>query len=326
METPTSFSFTVIKAGGGVLKNFTTSILLILMSRIAGLISANKRPFLVVSAFKGVTNKLEEVYSVAMSGELSKARELASLIFIEHMAIVNNLGIDLEFKLAYSREVRGLRNQLNRMMDLMSPKMRELGPVGEDLSEKMKAEVLSYGEKLAVCVLKSSLAGKGFNVYAIPTDDFMMGTTANGEHKYTNAIVETGNMAAKLRGLCRRYDSTISMSFVSSRQMRIMRPLLLTAGFIGVDEDGETMNFGREGSDTSAVTIAHALGQKEVYFLKDVEADKPITSERWADLQEMEIATGSHLIGGAAIEYAIEFGMDGVIVDFETGKQYRITC
>lgn len=319
------FRFTVIKAGGGVLQNFTTSILSVLIDRVNELTPVGHIPMLTVSAFKGVTNKLDGVYILAMAGQIDEAKMMLEEIFTAHTAIVNNLDIKHEFKMGYARDADVLRREATAVMKLMDPEMRKLGKDPTDSSRKMKAEILSFGERLSVCVLKNALASRGFGVYALQASRFMLGSTDVGKRKYTDAVVSFPQMKESLRDLMEAYTGSIGFLSKEKQSGKIL-PLALTAGFIGVDENNDTVNLGREGSDTSAVAIAHALGQKEAYFLKDVEPDKPITANRWADVQDMEIATGSHLIGRTAISSAIEFGMHGVIVNFETGDQYRITC
>lgn len=326
MESLPTFRGTVIKAGGGVLKNFNMAILATLIKRLTELRRSEEMPILVVSAFRDVTNRLENVYRLALHKEDKMREAIAGLesIFTLHQEILNDL-VPQSATHAFARDLNVLNAEAFGFLRQLSRKGSMLHQPSDD-AERVKSGLLAIGEKFASLVVKTALSNRGFGVHLLHAESFMTGSTEEGARRYTDAIVDAEVTTRKLRDHLEEYMAFLTSGAVVSEVRAAVIPVVLIPGFIGVDENGDVVNFSREGSDLTAIHVVRAMNKQEVIYLKDVDPGKPLGSMNWYDLRTMQARTGSHLVGDTAIGTAIQYDVLGVIVDFETGKQYAISC
>jgi aspartate kinase len=122
-------------------------------------------------------------------------------------------------------------------------------PSGE-LPDTAYARLLSFGERLSVILLASALQAAGVDAQAVASED--VGLRAEGPPRAGSC-----DIAGSADGLARM-------------RRRLRGQVLVLTGFYGVDADGNTVLFGRGGSDNTACAVAAGLGAGRLELWKDV--------------------------------------------------------
>jgi len=190
------------------------------------------KPVLVVSALKGVTDKLlaQAQNALTASFDLKKIEKL-------HYEFIEDLSPHMKEKA--QRRVKALLGELGKLL-LRVSSSHALSPSGKD-------EIVSYGEKLATEIVAAYLNDSGFE--AKPLWDRDAGII-------TNCNFGNGSILDESKDLIREKLHTPYIPVV--------------AGFFGRDKEGRIVTLGRGGSDYIATFIAAAL-QCEVVLFKDVD-------------------------------------------------------
>ncbi|MFH0887838.1 MAG: aspartate kinase [Planctomycetota bacterium] len=123
----------------------------------------------------------------------------------------------------------------------------------EELTEKTRDLILSFGERFSVKILEGILRAEGVTCRSFEADK--IGIVTDGDFGDASALlnITSGNLKKRLYPLLRQGITPI------------------ITGFFGADEYGHTTIFGRGGSDYSAAVIAYALSAKELILYKDVD-------------------------------------------------------
>jgi aspartokinase/homoserine dehydrogenase 1 len=219
---------TVVKVGGSNLKD-TDSI-----ERVIALMKSYSEPvILVVSAFYGVTNRLEQ----AVAGhqvETGLPEELLRL----HREVLYRFVREDSRRHAAEKRILGITRRLAVL--LMSPRKQEAAVANE---------ILSMGERLSAVTVQAVLDVNGVPCRpAFPED---IGMVSNR----------------------RFFQGSILLKKTSSHLQKYLdaRTTYVIPGFYGISEKGETVLLGRGGSDYSAACLAHAVGARYLDVWKDVE-------------------------------------------------------
>lgn len=180
---------------------------------------------IVVSALKGVTDKLLQTSQQAAEGDVLYEKGLKEIVR-QHLDIVNELNFDVNIKEKLSTEVFILLEELSNIFKGVF--------LINDLSSKTSDKIVSYGERLSTLIISYVLYD--FDVL----DSTKLIKTTSSFWKHTPDI----DLSYQL----------IKIAFEESSHR------LLVPGFISsCKQTGEITNLGRGGSDYTAAIFAAAL-------------------------------------------------------------------
>jgi len=261
---------TVMKFGGSCLRDASG------IRELVSIVSGEKRCITVVSALSGVTDSIVHFISKRF-GEKSIRRFVAQLSE-KHLELLNTL-CSSEISLRYGEEIRQSMRNFERLL-------YGVLYTGE-LTERMRALLLSFGERLATRIVAAALEEAGLNSIVfdtdrdgIITDDSFM--NANADLKATRHF-----LGRKLRNA------------LEKRQYPVV------TGFFGSNLEGRVTLLGRNGTDYSASIVAYAVSADRLLIWKDV--DGFLTADP-------EIVPSSRLIPEISYEEASELSYFGASV------------
>lgn len=180
---------------------------------------------IVVSALKGITDKLLQTSQQAAEGDVLYEKGLKEIVR-QHLDIVNELNFDVNIKEKLSTEVFILLEELSNIFKGVF--------LINDLSSKTSDKIVSYGERLSTLIISYVL--HDFDVL----DSTKLIKTTSSFWKHTPDI----DLSYQL----------IKIAFEESSHR------LLVPGFISsCKQTGEITNLGRGGSDYTAAIFAAAL-------------------------------------------------------------------
>lgn len=199
--------------------------------------SVNEPLVVVISAFKGVTDKLLLTSELAANGDYDYSREFEEIVQ-QHLHVVAKLDISEEKRV-------GLRKRVDILLDELSKIFKGVYLIN-DLSQKTSDKIVSYGERLSLEIVSEALSDfEVFNAFDLIKTD----TTFE---KHTPDI----NVTNKL----------ITEAYSNSSKR------ILIAGFISTcDTTGNITNLGRGGSDYTAALFASALDAEILEIWTDVD-------------------------------------------------------
>lgn len=222
----------VFKFGGASVKDAEG------VKNVTEIISTYKgEPLLVVvSAMGKTTNALEDLFMLGL--ERKSFQQEVNALYDYHLQIVKKLFSDLHHDIHFqlAKRFQSLTRVLQRL-NSQNPAQ------GYD-------EVVAHGELISTLIVQACLAENGFASRWIDARDYIC---TNNLHK----------------------EAKINWSLTSSKINRALPPVLeneiiITQGFIGRSQDGNTTTLGREGSDFSAAIFASCLNAGSVTIWKDV--------------------------------------------------------
>ncbi|MGH8178435.1 MAG: bifunctional aspartate kinase/diaminopimelate decarboxylase [Steroidobacter sp.] len=196
------------------------------------------RPVIVHSALTGVTDRLEELLSLALGNQWQSVMEQ---IEQRHRDLARDLGVipspDLE-------------EQFKRLRQIAEG----IALVGE-VSERLRARVMAQGELMATRLGAAFLTSQGLDVQWVDAR-----TVLKAEQRRKASMRST-----YLSATC-AYEPDREL------QERWSQPgtIWITQGFIASDENGDTVLLGRGGSDTSASYFASKLQARRLEIWTDV--------------------------------------------------------
>jgi len=188
----------------------------------------------VVSASAGVTNILVELAHKALTkDEISAYIEQIQAI---EFAILNDLGAPTLVA--------------DKLLELLES-LKQLAFHEEILHRPdLKDSLLSHGERMASLLFSEVLTQQG-----LPADNFDVRNVLLTDSEF-------GQAAPQLDGIKQRAAKLMAPE--------IAKTVLVTQGFIGSDEAGNTTTLGRGGSDFTAALLAEALGAQSCEIWTDV--------------------------------------------------------
>lgn len=205
------------------------------MNRCAEIIENNPNTKLLVSsACSGVTNLLVEL-STGVQDEKRRAFLVEQLEDI-HYAVIDKLADPLEAEQAVASLLKSVASAAEA--------------ASFQSSEKLTDHMVAYGERMSTHLLTQILKERGVNAVRFNIRDIMKTNSAYG--KAEPQLETIAKLAQEtLIPLCQ--DNVV-----------------VTQGFIGADEEGNTTTFGRGGSDYSAALIAEAVEAAGLEIWTDV--------------------------------------------------------
>lgn len=202
------------------------------------IISAVEGPSVViVSAFKGITDKLYSASAMAAAGDYSYEREYREIVE-QHISVVSNLNLPADKSEKLEKEVGQLLEELNNIFKGVF--------LINDLSPKTSDKIVSYGERLSSLIIS----------YAFTDYDFLDVTQ----------LIKTNSEFGKHTPDIDLCTQLIREAFAHSSQK------VLVAGFISTCKTtGEITNLGRGGSDYTSAIFASALDAEVLEIWSDVD-------------------------------------------------------
>lgn len=208
------------------------------IANVKKIISTVEEPIVVVvSAFKGITDKLLLTSNLAANGDYSYEHEFREIVE-QHVTVVSKLDISGEQRSKLEIEVNKLLEELSNIFKGVF--------LINDLSPKTSDKIVSYGERLSTLIISYSFSDYQLldATQLIKTDSFF------GKH---TPDIELSN-------------KLIRDAFDNSSQK------ILVAGFISsCKTSGEITNLGRGGSDYTAAIFASALDASILEIWSDVD-------------------------------------------------------
>lgn len=221
----------VFKFGGSSVKDATA------IKNVAQIITDNPLcRVVVVSATKNTTNELESIGKSSSLSEENLVQTLISKLIERHRIIASELDLSIDLSLS----------ELESELLLISTGMKGDGAIN---LQKMDS-LYSIGERLSSLILSAYLkVNSGRKVFL----------------KDVREVLKTNDQWGLASPLIGKTENSINAWGDLADQ-----DLVITQGFIGSTEKGETTTLGREGSDFSATILGEVLGASEVYIWTDV--------------------------------------------------------
>lgn len=222
----------VMKFGGVTLGSATN------IQNVKKIVSSVEEPVVVVvSAFKGITDKLLTTSSLAAVGDYSYEKEFNEIVE-QHTSIVERLDID-------KQDRDSLRKEVNTLLDDLRNIFKGVFLIN-DLSPKTSDKIVSYGERLAALIVSYIFS------------DFELLDAAK--------LIKTDCAFGKHTPDIDLTNSLIQQAFDSASNK------VLVAGFVSTCKTtGEITNLGRGGSDYTAAIFASALDASILEIWTDVD-------------------------------------------------------
>ncbi len=280
----------VVKFGGSILEGGYS--FLGAADIVLDLMEQECAPIVVISAMKGITDKLRSV----MEGTEGHLRQVFDL----HREVASDLNLPKEAM----REISDLLNELSRTVWAVRM-LKEATP-------RVRDYVLSFGERLSALLMSHVLTSRGVR------STWMTGGDAG--------VITTRDFG-EARPITRRTYPRIRRKI---RPLLLEGVVPVITGFLGMTPEGDITTLGRGGSDLSATLIASALNASEVRFYTDVEgvltANPEIvpnarTINRLSLEEAMELSyLGAKRFHPSTFEPLIRSGVPARIISFHNPK------
>ena len=197
----------------------------------------------VVSAMKGVTDRLLSVSRALAEGDFSHARNEAEGVVHLHFNVLHDLQLGEE----QEEHVRRVLQLLSR--DLLH-EVPEQGRVAA--TAELADRLASFGERLSARLFAAALEKSGVSAVPVSSSDFVL--------------------------TCDTFrDAKPNLEETKERGREILLPLIedglvpVVTGFIGATPDGRITTLGRNSSDFSGAIIAHVVDAEELVIWTDVD-------------------------------------------------------
>jgi bifunctional aspartokinase / homoserine dehydrogenase 1 len=216
------------------------------MLHAAGLVGAaarNSKVTVVVSAMKGVTDRLLSIAHALTEGKLSQARREAELLVDLHLDVFEGLQLGENDDLRVRRELQLLAHDLLHEV----PASGRVA-TGAELFDRLA----SFGERFSARLLAAALEKSGVAAVPVTSSDFVL--------------------------TCDTFrEAQPHLEQSKHRGREILLPLLragivpVVTGFIGATPDGRITTLGRNSSDFSGAIVAHVIDADELIIWTDVD-------------------------------------------------------
>lgn len=283
---------TVMKFGGSCFRDASG------VRKLVAITTAEKKCAIVVSALSGVTDRILK----AVTGKLNeRGIELfVSSLTEKHLRMLGEL-CSGEMLDRYSEEVRRIVASFSRIL-------YGVYYTGE-LTPRMRALLLSYGERLSARVVAAALEAEGHQARVFDADTLPLLTDSNYEQ--ANAMLD---LTKRMAG--RKLHAALAKGWI---------PVI--TGFFGSSREGHVTLLGRNGTDYSASIVAYALGAARLTVWKDVDgfltADpayvqgaKVISELSYDEASELSYF-GANILHPKAVEPAEEGGIKIRIINIQ---------
>ncbi len=188
----------------------------------------------VVSAVRGVTNKLVAICDNLANRQVSDSLLISEDILGRHCSIVGEMNLQKPLRDRTEDEILEIYDVLERQVRMIGA----INPSRRDL-------ILSIGERLNARIVRSKLLAKGVNSETVDAMEFLQ-----TDNNYGNANVDFPSTT--------RFATNLFLPKLAHGIVPVV------TGFIGATKDNRVTTLGRQGSDYTATILGRALNSKEV--------------------------------------------------------------
>ena len=206
-------------------------------------VAQNSSVVVVVSAMKGVTDKLLAIAQLLADRQNVRARVEAELVLRLHHDALRELGLENAAHDRVSRELDSLGRDLLHAVPSREPVVA---------SPELFDRLASFGERLSARLFAAGLECAGVSAVPVASSDFVL--TCDTFRDAKPQLEQTRNLGRA-----------------------VLSPLLddgvvpVVTGFIGATPDGRITTLGRNSSDFSGAIIAHVVDADELVIWTDVD-------------------------------------------------------
>lgn len=197
----------------------------------------------VVSAMKGVTDRLLKLGRWLGEGRNLQARQEAEAVALLHRTTLEDLALE-------PAEHERIREELTLLTDDLLHETPLRGRVAT--SGALLDRLASFGERFAARLFAAALSKIGVSAVPVASSDFVL--------------------------TCDNFrDAKPQLESTRRRGRQVLLPLLeagivpVVTGFIGATQDGRITTLGRNSSDFSGALIAHVVDAEELVIWTDVD-------------------------------------------------------
>jgi aspartate kinase len=285
----------VLKFGGGCLRNPEY------VMKVTKIVESEAKPLaLVVSAIYGITDLLQKGILEAIRNE-KKIQECIKSLKVNHLLFIDHLIHDRSFRKEISTGLDGKIQQIEKLLF-------GVAYTGE-ITESVRCQILSYGERLAADILAGILQSHGKTAVSLSAEEIGMIT----DEKFTNAtamLEETRN--------------NFSHSLIPLMEKGVV-PVI--TGFFGQTREGKISTFGRNGSDYSAAVVAYGLRATSLELWKDADGFMSVDPRIICDSRKIDRLSykeaaelsyfGAKIMHPRTIEPLMEMGIEMNILNIQ---------
>jgi len=205
------------------------------LKQIQSIAAAKKEPFImVVSALSGTTDALENIANASLKG-----------IYKDDLASLKNKHFTLVYDLLKPTNqtdvIVFIQTQFNTLENICHSIH-----ILEELSDKIKAKILSFGERMSSFIVHKFLIQEEINIELLDSRPLI-----KANHNYLNAEVDLD-----------KTEALISKNVIQKNY--------ITGGFMASNSRNETVLLGRGGSDYTAALYANSLNASHLEIWSDV--------------------------------------------------------
>ena len=207
--------------------------------------AASRHMVIIVSAMKGMTDRLLAVARALEAGCRTDARRDAEQILRSHLAVLRDLQLQ-------SPDHDRLEEDLRRVgKDLLHDASPEKQPSSAERAA-LQDRLASYGERFSAKLFSAALSKYG--VPAVPVDSSGFVLTCDTFRRARPQMEET-----------RRRGREVLLPLFRNGSIPVV------TGFIGATHDGRVTTLGRNSSDFSGALVAHVVDASELVIWTDVD-------------------------------------------------------
>src|SRR5258706_8657144 len=219
------------------------------MLHAAGLVlpvAQRMRVVVVVSAMKGVTDRLLGIAEALGDGKSQHARSEAEAVLRLHLDVLHDLSLDANEQDRVARDLNSLGRDL--LHEVSVCRHGVAAPAPAELFDRLA----SYGERFSARLFAAALEHSSVPAVPVSSSEFVL--------------------------TCDTFrDAKPHLEQTRQRGRELLLPLLANAivpvvtGFIGATPDGRITTLGRNSSDFSGAIIAHVVDPDELVIWTDVD-------------------------------------------------------
>ena len=203
-------------------------------------VGAGERVLLVQSTIRGVTDRLQALPDQAIAGESGKVQASLTEIRQLHESLARELRLT---------DVPGLEGDLSALEALAGSVLAD-----PRVTPAIRAELLAFGERISSRIGAAVLMQAGLKTDWLDARDLL-------------TSVPSGDDQPR-RWLSAECSSDLEPDLI--RNITHKTQVFVTQGFTGSHQNGDTVVFGRGGSDTAAAYLAGKLGAERLEIWSDV--------------------------------------------------------
>jgi aspartate kinase len=200
----------------------------------------------VVSAMKGVTDRLLAMAQAVGEGKNSRARSEAEAVLRAHLDVLNDLRLGADEHERISRDLTSLGR------DLLHEVCADRSGNSAHSNAERFDRLASYGERFSARLFAATLEHSGVAAVPVSSSEFVL--------------------------TCDTFrDAKPHLEQTRQRGRDVLLPLLadgivpVVTGFIGATPDGRITTLGRNSSDFSGAIVAHVVDADELVIWTDVD-------------------------------------------------------